>query len=65
MIGCMGESSLSISAAAALSGAIDYIDLDSQLNLAPDPCTGAELIDGVIVPNDEPGHGAKLKPEFC
>ena len=64
MIGCMGESSLSISAAAALSGAIDHIDLDSQLNLAPDPCHGAQLIDGVIMPNDKPGHGANIKPEF-
>ncbi len=64
MIGCMGESSLSISAAAALSGAIDHIDLDSQLNLAPDPCHGAQLIDGVIMPNDKLGHGANIKPEF-
>ncbi len=60
MIGCMSESSLSISAAAALGGALDYIDLDSHLNLAPDPCVGAKLIDGVITPNDLPGHGARL-----
>ncbi|MBK8504725.1 MAG: dipeptide epimerase [Saprospiraceae bacterium] len=61
MIGCMGESSLSISAGAAISGIIDYIDLDSHLNLDPDPCTGAQLIDGIIVPNDQPGHGASIK----
>ena len=60
MIGCMGESSLSISAGAAISGLMDHIDLDSHLNLAPDPCFGAELIDGVVVPNDLPGHGASI-----
>lgn len=58
MIGCMGESSMSISAAAAISSLMDHVDLDSHLNLAPDPCDGAELIDGVIMPNDRPGHGA-------
>lgn len=60
MIGCMGESSLSISAGAAISALIDYIDLDAHLNLDPDPCTGARLIDGVVTPNDLPGHGADL-----
>ncbi|MEH6457782.1 MAG: dipeptide epimerase [Cocleimonas sp.] len=60
MIGCMGESSISISAGAAITGLIDHIDLDSHLNLAPDPAVGAQLINGVIVPNDIPGHGAKL-----
>jgi len=65
MIGCMGESSMSISAAAAISGMIDHIDLDSHLNLAPDPCTGAAMVEGVIVPNELPGHGAALKPEFA
>ncbi|MGI9311257.1 MAG: enolase C-terminal domain-like protein, partial [bacterium] len=60
MIGCMRESSLSISAAAALGGAIDHIDLDSHLNLDPDPCRGARLIDGVITPNEQPGHGAEI-----
>ena len=64
MIGCMGESSMSISAAAALTGMIDHIDLDSQLNLEPDPCTGAVLTNGVLTPNNEPGHGASLKPEY-
>ena len=64
MIGCMGESSVSISAAAAITGLIDHIDLDSHLNLAPDPCTGVDMIDGVITPNDLPGHGASIKPEF-
>ncbi len=61
MIGCMGESSMSISAGVAISGIIDYIDLDSQLNLDPDPCTGATLQDGIMVPNDLPGHGASFK----
>lgn len=64
MIGCMGESSVSIAAAAQITGLIDHIDLDSHLNLAPDPATGAEMHDGVILPNDLPGHGASVKPEF-
>ncbi|MBX2884290.1 MAG: dipeptide epimerase [Granulosicoccus sp.] len=64
MIGCMGESSVSIAAAAQITGWIDHIDLDSHLNLAPDPSLGAEMQDGIIVPNDLPGHGASVKPEF-
>ncbi|MGB5705719.1 MAG: dipeptide epimerase [Arenicellales bacterium] len=65
MIGCMGESSMSIAAGAAITGFIDHIDLDSHLNLDPDPCTGAEMMDGIIMPNDLPGHGAAFKPEFA
>ena len=61
MIGCMGESSISISAGAAITGLLDHIDLDSHLNLDPDPCVGADLLDGIIVPNDLPGHGARIK----
>lgn len=60
MIGCMGESSMSISAGAAISALIDHIDLDAHLNLDPDPCTGARLVDGVVTPNDLPGHGASF-----
>ena len=64
MIGCMGESSMSISAGAAISGLVDHIDLDSHLNLAPDPCTGAAWVDGIIMPNNLPGHGATIKPQY-
>ncbi|MCK5806117.1 MAG: dipeptide epimerase [Lentisphaeria bacterium] len=60
MIGCMGESTLSISAGAALGAAFDHIDLDSQLNLVNDPASGAEMIDGVVTPSNSPGHGAVL-----
>ena len=62
MIGCMGESSMSISAGASITGLLDHIDLDSHLNLAPDPCSGVELIDGVVVPSDLPGHGVSINP---
>ncbi len=61
MIGCMGESSISIAAGAALTGIIDHIDLDSHLNLNPDPCEGAPMIDGIIVPTNNPGHGGRFK----
>ena len=64
MIGCMSESSVSIAAAAALSGGIDHIDLDSHYNLAPDPSVGAPMVDGVTLPPDIPGHGGELKKEF-
>ena len=61
MIGCMGESSISISAGAALTGMLDHVDLDSHLNLSPDPCEGVALVDGIITPSDVPGHGGRLK----
>lgn len=61
MIGCMSESSIAIAAGAAMGSLFDYIDLDSHLNLKPDPATGAPIVDGVITPNDLPGHGASLR----
>jgi muconate cycloisomerase len=63
MIGCMSESSVSISAAASITGIIDYVDLDSHYNLNPDPSEGTSMIDGVTMINSLPGHGAKLKTE--
>jgi muconate cycloisomerase len=60
MIGCMSESSVAIAAGAAMGALFDHIDLDSHLNLNPDPASGAPIIDGVIVPLDVPGHGATL-----
>ena len=63
MIGCMSESSVSISAGAAITGIIDYVDLDSHYNLDPDPSEGASMINGVTMNSSLPGHGAKLKTE--
>ncbi len=60
MIGCMSESSVAISAGAAMGALFDYIDLDSHTNLNPDPASGAQMIDGVVLPTDRPGHGASL-----
>jgi len=60
MIGCMAETSISISAGAALGALFDEIDLDSHLNLDPDPARGAVLRDGVVTPTDDPGHGGHL-----
>lgn len=59
MIGCMGESGIAISSGAAIGAMFDHIDLDSNLNLNPDPAPGAALVDGVVVPPDRPGHGAE------
>ena len=64
MIGCMSESSVSIAAAASISGVIDHIDLDSHYNLNPDPSSGVKMINGVTIPNLVPGHGAVLKPLY-
>ena len=57
MIGCMGESSLAISAGAQLAPFVDAVDLDSHLNLLDDPFVGANYADGRVTPNDQPGLG--------
>jgi L-Ala-D/L-Glu epimerase len=63
MMGCMGESSLSIAASAHLSPLADYLDLDSHLNLLPDPFTGLHWHDGRVLPGDAPGLGVQLAEE--
>lgn len=60
MIGCMSESSVAISAGAAMGALFDHIDLDSHLNLNPDPASGAPLVDGCLSPLEDPGHGAVI-----
>jgi len=57
MIGCMSESSLGISAAAALGAFADFLDLDSHLNLAPDPFCGLRWEEGRVLPSLDPGLG--------
>jgi L-Ala-D/L-Glu epimerase len=63
MIGCMSESSVAIAAGAAIGALFDHIDLDSHLNLKPDPAYGAPMVGGCIVPSEKPGHGAALMEE--
>jgi muconate cycloisomerase len=57
MYGCMSETSVSITAAAHISPLADELDLDSHLNLNPDPWIGALWQDGCVVPTDAPGLG--------
>ena len=60
MIGCMGESSIAIAAGASIGSLFDHIDLDSHLNLDPDPADGLALINGVVSVSGKFGHGANL-----
>ncbi len=57
MIGCMGESSLSIAAGAHMSALVDEVDLDSHLNLVNDPFVGLSLSNGIVYPGDGAGFG--------
>lgn len=60
MIGCMSEGSIAIAAGAAIGALFDHIDLDSHLNLNPDPAVGLDFTNGVVTPRAVPGHGARL-----
>jgi len=57
MLGCMIESSLGVSAGAAISPLFDYADLDGNLLIANDPFQGVATVKGRLVLNDKPGLG--------
>lgn len=57
MFGCYSDSSLANTALAHLSPLADHLDLDSHFNLLDDPFSGAELHNGCLLPNDQPGLG--------
>lgn len=59
MFGCYSDSALANTAAAQLAAFADHLDLDSHLNLADDPFTGATLQAGCLIPNDLPGLGVQ------
>lgn len=59
MIGCMTETSCAISAAAQLSPLMQYADLDGNLLINNDIFSGAKLVDGKVMLNNEPGIGLK------
>ena len=60
MLGCMIESSCGISAAAHLSGSVDFVDLDGHLLLAADPFRGLRLKGGRVRTSGAPGLGVEL-----
>ena len=57
MIGCMTETSCAIAAAAQLSPAVDFADLDGNLLIANDIFRGTTVVDGKIALNQLPGIG--------
>jgi L-Ala-D/L-Glu epimerase len=57
MVGCYGNMALGNAAAFQLSSLIDYIDLDSHLNLSNDPTSGLEFQDGYLLHSFQPGLG--------
>lgn len=61
MIGCYYHTSLGDAAGAALGPQVDYLDLDSHLNLKADPFRGPELVAGRLVQPDAPGFGVTLR----
>lgn len=65
MIGCMSEAGVAIGVGAHLGSLFDHIDLDSHLNLNPDPSEGLGFENGIVTPRDAPGHGVRLKEPAC
>ena len=57
MVGCMTETSCAVSAAAQLSPAADFADLDGNLLITNDLFDGMKVVDGKITLNDRPGIG--------
>ncbi len=60
MIGCMTESSIGISAGAALAPLCDYADLDGANLIANDIAKGSEIINGKIHLSQNHGLGIKI-----
>ena len=62
MLGCMVESSVGITAAAHLSSACDFIDLDGNLLIKDDPYNGVKIENGHLkLQSLKAGLGLNLK----
>lgn len=59
MIGCMTETSCAVSAAAQLSPAVDFADLDGNLLISNDRFDGVKVVKGKLTLNDLPGIGVR------
>ena len=60
MIGCMTETSCAVSAAAQLSPAVDFADLDGNLLITNDRFSGITVEKGKLTLHDRPGIGLEL-----
>ena len=60
MVGCMTETSCAVSAAAQLSPAVDFADLDGNLLIDNDRFSGVKVVDGKLSLPDRPGIGLEL-----
>ena len=60
MVGCMTETSCAVSAAAQLSPAVDFADLDGNLLIANDRFDGVKVVDGKLTLPNRPGIGIEL-----
>ncbi len=60
MIGCMTETSCAVSAAAQISPAVDFADLDGNLLIANDCFRGVTVVNGALALPDRPGIGVEL-----
>ena len=59
MVGCMTETSCAVSAAAQLSPAVDFADLDGNLLITNDLYKGMGVINGRVTLSDLPGIGVQ------
>jgi len=57
MLGCMTETSCAVSAAAQLSPAVDFADLDGNLLISNDLFSGVTVVDGKLTLPSVPGIG--------
>jgi len=60
MMGCMTETSCAVTAAAHLSPAVDFADLDGNLLISNDLYEGVTVNEGRLILPDRPGLGLKL-----
>lgn len=61
MLGCMIESSVSITAAAHLTPLVDYADLDGNILITNDPFTGVSIRQGKLLLPEKNGLGIEYK----
>ncbi|ESU18913.1 chloromuconate cycloisomerase YkfB1 [Flavobacterium cauense R2A-7] len=60
MIGCMTESTIGISAGAALVPLVDFVDLDGANLISNDLASGSKIEFGKVLLSEQPGLGIRL-----